>query len=67
MELLSFIQEIAISLSEVLDARRETNSAWALLGRSEALSEEKLFAAAKEVTSGGGNKDRGKALIEAFR
>lgn len=60
-------QEIAISLSEVLDSRRETNSAWELLGRSEALSEERLFAAAKEAAGAGGNKDRAKDLIEAYK
>lgn len=66
--LVSRLQEIAISLSEVLDSRREANSAWELLGRSEALSEERLFAAAKEAKSGGGaNKDRAKDLIDAYK
>lgn len=64
----SGLQEIAISLSEVLDARREANSAWELLGRSEALSEERLFTAAKEAKLGGGaNKDRAKDLIDAYK
>lgn len=66
--LVSRLQEIAISLSEVLDSRREANSAWELLGRSEALSEERLFTAAKEAKSGGGaNKDRAKDLTDAYK
>lgn len=55
-------------MSEVLDSRREANLAWGLLGRSEALSEERLFTAAKEAKSGGGaNKDRAKDLIDAYK
>eukprot|EP00903_Cladosiphon_okamuranus_P020118 g18474.t1 len=63
-------QEIAISLSEVLDSRRDANSAWELLGRSEAMPEEKLFAAAKQAKSEGGgkaNKERTKDLIDAYK
>lgn len=63
-------QEIAISLSEVLDSRRDANGAWELLGRSEALPEERLFAAAKQAKSEGGgkaNKERTKDLIDAYK
>lgn len=55
-------------MSEVLDARRDANGAWELLGRSEALPEEKLFAAAKQAKTGGGaNKDRAKDFIAAYK
>ncbi|CAM9408463.1 unnamed protein product [Ectocarpus sp. 12 AP-2014] len=62
-------QEIAISLTEVLDSRREANGAWELLGRAEALPEERIFLAAKQAKSGGGgaNKDRAKDLTEAYK
>ncbi|CAN0196997.1 unnamed protein product, partial [Hapterophycus canaliculatus] len=61
-------QEIAISLAEVLDARREANGAWELLGRAEALPEERLFVAAKQAKSGpAANKDRAKDLIDAYK
>ena len=55
-------------MTEVLDARRETNGAWELLGRAEALPEERLFAAAKQAKSGPtANKDRAKDLIDAYK
>ncbi|CAM9550222.1 unnamed protein product, partial [Ectocarpus fasciculatus] len=62
-------KEIAISLSEVLDSRREANGAWELLGRAEALPEERIFSAAKQAKSGGGgaNKDRAKDFTEAYK
>ncbi|CAM9785312.1 unnamed protein product [Ectocarpus sp. 4 AP-2014] len=62
-------QEIAISLTEVLDSRREANGAWELLGRAEALPEERIFSAAKQAKSGGGgaNKDRAKDFTEAYK
>ncbi|CAB1114268.1 unnamed protein product [Ectocarpus sp. CCAP 1310/34] len=62
-------QEIAISLTEVLDSRREANGAWELLGRAEALPEERIFSAAKQAKSGSGgtNKDRAKDLTEAYK
>lgn len=63
-------QEIAISLSEVLDARRDANGAWELLGRSEALPEERLFAAAKQAKDEGGGKagkERAKDLLDAYK
>lgn len=55
-----------ISISEVLDSRRETNTAWEGLGRTEALAEERVFAAAKEASSAG-NKDRAKDFTEAYK
>lgn len=58
---------MAISVSEVLDSRRETNAAWEGLGRTEALAEERLFAAAKEASTTGGQKDKAKDLLEAYK
>lgn len=52
-------------MSEVLDSRRETNAAWDLLGRSEALAEEKLFSASKEALLS--NKDRARDLVQAYK
>lgn len=54
-------------MSEVLDARRETNSAWEGLGRAEALAEEKLFAVTKEALAAGANKERARELVEAYK
>lgn len=60
------VQEVAISIKEIIDSRRETNSSWEGLGRSEVLAEERVFYAAKEASSGG-SKDKSKDFIEAYK
>lgn len=50
-----------------MDARRETDSAWQGLGRSEALAEEKLFAVTKEATAAGGSKERARDLVQLYK